>query len=56
MRTWTDNEVLKRGQPQWKEDKQLVRFIYLQCERAEKVRANQINKRKCREKRRGPAC
>ena len=32
------------------------RFIYLQFERAENVRASQINKRKCREKRRGPAC
>lgn len=27
MRTWTDNEVLKLGQPRWKEEKQLVRDL-----------------------------
>lgn len=56
MRTWTNNEVLKLGQPQWKEEKQLVRDLFIYSVRVENVRANQINKRKCREKRRGPAC
>lgn len=56
MRTWTGNEVLELGQPQCKEEKQRVRFIEdvgILGEIAESIRVNPINKRKCREKRRG---
>lgn len=56
MRTWTGNEVLELGQPQCKEEKQLVRFIEdigILGEIAESIRVNPINKRKCGEKRRG---
>lgn len=56
MRTWTGNEVLELGQPQWKKENQPVRDSLRASKAWEReLKAYQINKRKCREERRGPA-